>query len=83
MKKWLPVIDPDACTGCVACVDACTPGSLEMQDAVAVLTNLETCASDEHCLLACATDAIRMEWTAVKADPAIGRWQEHTVGGKA
>jgi NAD-dependent dihydropyrimidine dehydrogenase PreA subunit len=75
MDKWLPIIDPDACTGCVACVDVCTPGSLEMRDGVAVLTNADSCASDEHCVEACPTDAITMDWVAADGDPAVGQWQ--------
>ena len=76
MLKWLPVIDPEACTGCVACVDVCDPGSLEMVDGLAVLARPETCASDEHCVEACATDAIRMGWVESEGDAAVGRWEE-------
>jgi NAD-dependent dihydropyrimidine dehydrogenase PreA subunit len=75
MDKWLPVIEPDACTGCVACVDACNPGSLEMRDGLAVLVNGDSCASDEHCVVACPTDAIRMDWLASEGDAAVGQWR--------
>ena len=76
MDKWLPVIELDACTGCVSCVDECTPGSLEIRDGVAVLTNADTCASDEHCVAACPTDAIMMDWTSAEGDRSTGRWRE-------
>jgi NAD-dependent dihydropyrimidine dehydrogenase PreA subunit len=75
MLKYLPVVDPDACTSCVACVDVCTPGCLEMQNGLPVLTQPDTCGSDEHCVTACSTDAIRMEWAPAQGDPAIGKWR--------
>jgi NAD-dependent dihydropyrimidine dehydrogenase PreA subunit len=82
MQKWLPVIDPENCTGCVACVDVCEPQSLQMVDGIAVLTQPDTCVSDEHCIEACATDAIRMEWIESTGDAALGRWQGDG-GGRA
>jgi NAD-dependent dihydropyrimidine dehydrogenase PreA subunit len=75
MSKWLPIIDPEGCTSCVACVDACNPGSLEMRDGVAVLRDPDTCASDEHCVEACPTQTITMGWIAADGDAAVGRWQ--------
>jgi NAD-dependent dihydropyrimidine dehydrogenase PreA subunit len=60
MDRLLPEIEPDACTGCVACVDACTHNALEMRDGVAALRDVEACANDQNCLAACPTDAIRM-----------------------
>jgi NAD-dependent dihydropyrimidine dehydrogenase PreA subunit len=60
MDRQLPVIDPAECTGCVACVDACTHACLEMQDGVAALTNPAACTNDQNCMAACPTDAIHM-----------------------
>jgi Na+-translocating ferredoxin:NAD+ oxidoreductase RNF subunit RnfB len=76
MLKLLPVLEPDNCTGCVACVDACNPSCLEMQDGLPVLMNAAACTGSEHCVAACPTQALRMEWTACDGDPAVGRWQE-------
>ena len=40
MQKWLPVVDVDACTGCVACVDACSTSALEMLDELRSIKNV-------------------------------------------
>jgi NAD-dependent dihydropyrimidine dehydrogenase PreA subunit len=75
MEKWLPVIDPEACTGCVACVDACNPGCLEMRDGIAALAHADACAGNEHCVESCPTNAIAMQWVAAHGDQAVGRWR--------
>ncbi len=74
-QKWLPVIDPDACDGCGACIEACGPGSLELQDRIAVLTSPHTCGSEEHCIDPCRTGAIRMAWCEAAGDTTLGRWR--------
>jgi MinD superfamily P-loop ATPase len=65
MEKLLPVVDRDACTGCVACVDACDRGCLLMVDGVAVLIDAEACAGSEHCVESCPIGAIRRESVAL------------------
>ena len=60
MEKVLPVVDREACTGCVACVDACDRGCLQMEEGIAVLIDAEACMSAEHCVGACPVSAIRM-----------------------
>ena len=61
MQTTLPVVDQEACTGCVACVDACDGGCLQMEGGVAVLINPEACVGAEHCVESCPIGAIRME----------------------
>lgn len=75
MRKWVPIIDEAECTGCSACVDACDPQSLVMQDNVAVLSP-ETCEScGEECIPTCTVECMQMAWVEVEGDTSIGRWQ--------
>ena len=59
--KTLPAVDGETCTGCVACVDACDHGCLQMVDGIAKLVAAEECVGDQHCVAACPLSAIRME----------------------
>lgn len=75
--KWVPVIDPELCTGCNRCVEACGPKSLEVINAVAVLVRPETCGSEHHCIAPCLYQAIRMEWVEMEGNQAeaSGAWK--------
>jgi NAD-dependent dihydropyrimidine dehydrogenase PreA subunit len=64
MQHLLPLVDEANCTGCVACVDACTHLCFEMRGGVAVLTNPEACSNDRNCVTACPTDAIELRPSA-------------------
>jgi Na+-translocating ferredoxin:NAD+ oxidoreductase RNF subunit RnfB len=75
MQKWLPLIDVEGCTGCYACIDACLPQCLQMENGVAVLTSPDACLSDEHCVEPCPTGVITMEWRSTEGDPAVGQWK--------
>ena len=54
------VVDPETCTGCEACVDACPVEAISMQDDVAVV-DAETCTDCESCVEVCPVEAISME----------------------
>lgn len=73
--KWLPVIDPDLCTGCDACVEACGPKSLQLVNKVASLVRSDTCGSEEHCIAPCPTGAIQMAWLEHSGNLARGKWR--------
>ncbi len=75
VRKWLPVVDVFTCDGCRRCVEACGPRSLQIVAGVAVLTDPESCGSEEHCIPVCAADAIRMDWVPASGDPRLGRWE--------
>lgn len=74
--KWLPVVDLDLCSGCEACVEACGPGCLEIQDGVAVISRPHDCGSEEHCIEPCPTSCIHMTWVPMTGDHSIGKWKE-------
>jgi Na+-translocating ferredoxin:NAD+ oxidoreductase RNF subunit RnfB len=76
LKKWLPVIDADLCTGCGACVRACGPACLKIDDNnIAVLFMPDHCGSEEHCIAPCPEKCIHMEWVESEGDPARGKWR--------
>ena len=56
-----PVIDPHACIGTGACVDACPePDVLGLVDGVGRLVNPTSCIGHGECLRACPVDAIKL-----------------------
>ena len=75
LLKWVPAVDPILCNGCGACIEACEPQCLELDGNIVSLTRPDPCMSDEHCVSACAVDAIRMEWSPVVGEQTRGRWQ--------
>jgi Na+-translocating ferredoxin:NAD+ oxidoreductase RNF subunit RnfB len=74
MRKWIPIIDEDGCTGCNACVDECESQSLELRDKIAIL-DADTCCSSEACLPVCTVDCMHMEWVELQGNTATGKWQ--------
>jgi MinD superfamily P-loop ATPase len=76
--KWVPVVDEELCTGCAACVEVCTPRSLELVNGKAVLVHPDTCGSEEHCIAPCQFDAIGMEWVEMRGDVFVGNWRLET-----
>ena len=74
--KWMPMIDPDRCTGCGLCVDACGPKSLDMANGIANLFLPDTCGSEEHCISVCRDDAIQMAWLPLAGNVSVGKWKE-------
>lgn len=74
MLKWLPIVDPEACTGCGLCAAACGPLCLEMVGEYPILTNAAACGSEEHCIGVCESDAIRMAWVSLEGDTLRGKW---------
>ncbi len=73
--KWIPVIDAERCTGCGLCVDACGPQCLEMIGGLPILTKLDLCGSEEHCIPPCRHEAIYMDWVKSEGDQKVGRWK--------
>jgi ferredoxin len=76
--KWIPVVDPDLCNGCGACVEACGPGCLVIRKLVSHLISPETCGSEGHCIPACDYGAIKMKWVAMDGAHDTGKWVERS-----
>lgn len=68
VRKALPVVQPERCTGCGRCVAICPPHVLWLEAAgprgwgpkQAVLHNPPACTGCAHCAVACPFDAIAM-----------------------
>jgi len=54
------VVDPETCTGCEACVDACPVEAISMEDDLAVV-DADACTDCESCMDVCPVEAISME----------------------
>ncbi|HEV56406.1 MAG TPA: 4Fe-4S dicluster domain-containing protein [Phycisphaerales bacterium] len=53
-------VDPDKCTGCESCVDACPSEAISMQGEKAVV-DAEKCVDCGVCVDECPVEAISME----------------------
>jgi Na+-translocating ferredoxin:NAD+ oxidoreductase RNF subunit RnfB len=60
-------------------VDACGPCSLSLFDNLAVLSDPESCGSEEHCIEPCPENAIHMAWLPWAGNEARGVWQTSTL----
>mgnify|MGYP001052298988 CR=1 FL=1 len=67
-ESWLPVIDPDICTGCGDCVEVCPTGALALQNEVAVVARPDACNYTGYCELVCPVDAIDLPYQIVWED---------------
>ena len=54
------IIDPELCTGCETCVDACPAGAIRMEDAKAKI-DAGLCIDCGACVDECPSGAIRLE----------------------
>jgi len=74
--KYIPVIDPDRCTGCRKCLAVCHPGVLQPDACRKVsVCQPEYCDSDGGCVELCPENAIDMRWVEMSGDRSLGRWQ--------
>ena len=68
VRKALPVIDTERCTGCGWCVAVCAPHVLSLQlvglDKSSHLDDVVGCTGCALCAVRCPFDAIRMEKAA-------------------
>ncbi len=64
MKRDVVSIDPDRCTGCGRCVEACSEGAIGIVDGKAAVLDENVCDGLGACLPACPAGAISI----VKAD---------------
>jgi len=54
------IVDPELCTGCESCVEACPLDAIEMQDDIAKV-DPETCGDCGACVEVCPVEAISVE----------------------
>lgn len=54
------LVDPEKCTGCGECVEACPLDSLEVKDDLAVVDE-DTCGDCGSCVDVCPSEAISIE----------------------
>ena len=55
----IPVVDPELCTGCGICQQACGPEAIQVVDAIAVIDETK-CISCEACVQGCPEQATHM-----------------------
>lgn len=54
----MPEIDPEKCSGCGLCIDACACNALALVDAVVTVITTEDCGWCLQCETICPTGAI-------------------------
>lgn len=65
IANWLPIIDPDTCTGCGDCVEVCPTEALALQDGVAVVAEPEACNYCAYCEPICPVYAIDIPYQLI------------------
>lgn len=53
-------VDPETCTACESCVDACPVECISMEEDIAVV-NEDDCTDCESCVEVCPVEAISLE----------------------
>jgi NAD-dependent dihydropyrimidine dehydrogenase PreA subunit len=60
VRKRIPSVDVDRCTGCGNCVSFCPHDCLDIVDGTCALVRPRDCRGEAFCVSACVEDAIRM-----------------------
>lgn len=68
VEDWLPIIDPETCTGCGDCVEVCPTQTLALQDNVAIVARPEACNYSACCENVCPVDAIELPYQIIWED---------------
>ena len=71
MKKAIPEIDSEKCTGCGDCVEQCPTNAVELIDNEVAIVRVEDCNYCTDCETSCPSGAIRcpFEIVLVKVEP--------------
>lgn len=68
VESWLPIIDPETCTGCGDCLEVCPTEALALENDVAIVARPEACNYTAYCEPICPVDAIEIPYLLVWAD---------------
>ena len=84
-SDFYAAVDPEACTGCEACVDRCHFGALSVPDEICVVDTLR-CMGCGLCVSECSSDALRLLRRALveQAVPPVDhrQWQEERAAAR-
>ena len=64
-------VDPDRCTGCEECVEACTAGVFEIQNGRSIPVREKDCVGCESCAGVCQGQAIRVDGLETDLSPTV------------
>jgi NAD-dependent dihydropyrimidine dehydrogenase PreA subunit len=67
MRKGLPEIDSEKCTGCGRCVEECPTGAVELVEGLAVIVRPDDCNYCTDCEPICPHGAIRCPFEIILA----------------
>jgi anaerobic carbon-monoxide dehydrogenase iron sulfur subunit len=56
----IPVVDPEVCSGCRACVEACPQGTMFFDEELSLALKCDLCGGDPECVKNCPMEAIRL-----------------------
>ena len=76
MEGLTVAVDPDLCTGCEECLDACVFGGMEFIDGKAVVNDMN-CVGCGRCVKTCATGAINITMEEDSVERMIARIEAH------
>jgi Fe-S-cluster-containing hydrogenase component 2 len=85
MPRYLPLIDPQRCTGCGRCLPACAPHVLVLErrgwEKVSALVDAAACTGCHQCAGRCPFGAITMQATAPREGLLGGEGGQGGSGG--
>lgn len=65
MRRAMPEIDVEKCTGCGDCVDWCPTGAVALANGKAIVTSPEDCSYCAECETICPAGAIRCPYEII------------------
>ncbi len=72
-----PVVEPDGCTGCGVCVEACPVDAIDLGEKAFIRE--KDCIGCAHCVAVCPEGTIKIEWNE-RAEDVQKKMVEHVMG---